>query len=244
MQKRSILISLLVGLLLVWMVSCQSGTQQTETAEQPATQGASGKTTSRKAARSSAPAKQAAPSAPAEPVVQYENVTVPADTELAVRLVDGLDTGKTAAGSTFEATLASALVAQGVVVAPVGSKVTGKVTNVVSSGRLNKPAELSLALTSLAPTGGQDIAISTDPWGMKAESHKKRNIEMIGGGAGVGALVGAIAGGKKGAAIGGAVGAGAGTGAAAATGKKEIVLPPETKLNFKLNAPVTVSVRK
>jgi hypothetical protein len=232
MKNRSILISLLVGLLLVWMASCQSATQQSETEEQPAAQGASGKTASRKAARSAAPA------------VQYVNVTVPADTELAVRLVDGLDTGKTAAGSNFEATLASPLAAQGVVVAPVGSKVTGKVTNVVSSGRLNKPAEISLVLTSLAPTGGRPMEISTDPWATKAESHKKRNLEMIGGGAGVGALVGAIAGGKKGAAIGGAVGAGAGTGTAAATGKKEIVLPPETKLNFKLNAPVTVSVRK
>ena len=62
--------------------------------------------------------------------------------------------------------------------------------------------------------------------------------------AGVGALIGAIAGKGKGAAIGSAVGAGAGTAAAAATGKKEIVLAPETALTFTLTAPVTLKTRR
>jgi hypothetical protein len=57
-------------------------------------------------------------------------------------------------------------------------------------------------------------------------------------------VIGAITGGKKGAAIGGAVGAGAGTGVAAATGKKEIQLAPETRLTFTLSAPITLSVKK
>ncbi len=60
-------------------------------------------------------------------------------------------------------------------------------------------------------------------------------------GASVGALVGAIVGKGKGAAIGSAVGAGAGTAGAAITGKKEIVLGAETKLDFTLNAPATIS---
>ena len=132
----------------------------------------------------------------------------------------------------------------GIEVAPVGSRVTGRVTHVVSSGRLNKPAELSMMLTSLTPQGGKETEISTNNWSAKGESHKKRNLEMIGGGGGVGAIIGAIAGGKKGAAIGGAVGAGAGTGAAAYTGKKEIALAPETKLNFELAAPASFTVRK
>jgi len=171
-------------------------------------------------------------------------VTVPAGTTLSVRLSDSIDTGKTPEGASFEGTLAAALVAEGVEVAPVGSKVTGKVTNVVSSGRLNRPAELTLVLTSLTPTGADKVDISTSAWSTKGESHKKRNIEMIWGGAGAGALIGALTGGKKGAAIGGAVGAGAGTGVAAATGKKEIVVTPETKLAFSLSAPVTFTVKK
>jgi hypothetical protein len=171
-------------------------------------------------------------------------VTLPAGTILEVRLRDGIDTGKTTEGSSFEGTLAQALQVNGVEVASIGSDVTGKVTHVVSSGRLNRPAELSLVLTSLTPKGGEKTDISTQSWGMKGESHKKRNIEMIGGGAGAGALIGALAGGKKGAAIGGVAGAGAGTGVAAATGKKEIVLPPEYKLTFKLSEAVTLSGKK
>ena len=113
----------------------------------------------------------------------------------------------------------------------------------VSSGRLSKPAEISLALTSLTPKGGREVSISTETWSMQGQSHKKRDIEMIGGGAAAGALIGALTGGKKGAAIGAGVGGGGGTGVAAATGKKEIVLPPEAKLPFKLSQPVTLTRR-
>ena len=78
---------------------------------------------------------------------------------------------------------------------------------------------------------------------MKAQSHKKRDIEMMGGGAVGGALIGALAGGKKGAAIGTLVGGGGGTAVAAGTGKKEIRLQSETKLSFKLSEAITLPLR-
>lgn len=172
------------------------------------------------------------------------SVKVPAGTTLSVHLNDAISTGTASEGVTFQASLADPLVAEGVQVAPAGSAVTGKVTHAVSSGRLNRPAELGLTLTSLTPTGGNPIDISTSGWGEKGKSHKTRNIEMIGGGGGVGALIGALAGGKKGAAIGAAVGAGGGTAAAAATGKKEIVLPAESQLEFTLSSPITLTMNK
>jgi hypothetical protein len=66
---------------------------------------------------------------------------------------------------------------------------------------------------------------------------------FIGGGTGAGAAIGAMAGGGKGAAIGALAGAGAGTATAAATGKKDITIPAESHLNFKLSSPVTIQVR-
>ena len=62
----------------------------------------------------------------------------------------------------------------------------------------------------------------------------------VGGGAGLGAIVGGLAGGGKGAAIGVLAGAGAGTAGAAFTGNKDIVLPAEATLSFKLLKPLEV----
>jgi hypothetical protein len=223
---------LVICLFAAFLVACQPGPQQTET---PGAGAEAGKGTG--GAKGTAASKGKVAGAAAE-----QQVTVPAGTELAIRLVEGIDTGKVSEGASFEGTLASALVVGSVEVAPIGAKVEGKVTNAVSSGRLNRPAELALVLTSLTTRDGKAVEIATDTWAAKGESHKKRNIEMIGGGAAAGAVIGALAGGKKGAAIGGAVGAGGGTGVAAATGKKEIQLAPETKLTFKLASPVTVTL--
>ncbi len=61
---------------------------------------------------------------------------------------------------------------------------------------------------------------------------------MIGGGTGLGAIIGGIAGGGKGAAIGALAGAGAGTAGATMTGKRDISIPAETVLSFKLSQPL------
>jgi hypothetical protein len=63
---------------------------------------------------------------------------------------------------------------------------------------------------------------------------------LIGGGAGLGAIIGGLAGGGKGAVIGGLAGAGAGTAGAAYTGNKDVVIPSESLITFRLAAPVTV----
>jgi hypothetical protein len=170
-------------------------------------------------------------------------VTVPAGTELTIHLANAISSGTASAGSGFEGTLAAPLVVGGVQVAAEGSDVKGTVTNAVSSGRLSRPAELQLTLNSLTPRGGSEVAISTSTWGAKGDSHKKRDIEMMGGGAAGGALIGALAGGKKGALIGTLIGGGGGTGVAAATGKKEITLAAETKLGFTLSQPITLPRR-
>lgn len=153
---------------------------------------------------------------------RQRRVTIPAGTQVQVRMNTQLDTGKAQAGETFTGTIAEPVVAGGRTVLAKGASVSGQVVEAVSSGRLKRPASITLQLSS----------VSTEPLKIDGKSHLVRNAELIGGGTAAGALLGAVAGGKKGAAIGAAVGAGAGTATAYITGKKEIVIPPETLLTF------------
>ncbi|HYL61981.1 MAG TPA: DUF3300 domain-containing protein [Candidatus Methylomirabilis sp.] len=148
-------------------------------------------------------------------------------TEIQVRLLGQLDTGKTEAGQEFSATLAQPVRLDNGMVWPAGTDVRGTVVDVVSSGRLSRPASITLQLTQI---GSSPIETQTEQ--IDGKSHAGRNAALIGGTATLGAILGGIAGGGKGAVIGAAAGAGAGTATAAATGKQEIVLRAETPLTF------------
>jgi outer membrane lipoprotein SlyB len=169
-------------------------------------------------------------------------VTIPAGTDLHAILDTTLSTGNAQSGDSFEATISEPIVVQGKTVIPKDARAKGTVVEVRSSGRLSKPALLSIALNSVE-SGGAWVDVNTDPLTLEGKSHKKRDIVAIGGGSALGAIVGAIAGGGKGAAIGAAAGAGAGTAGAAITGKKEITLPAESHMTFRLSRPVTLKVR-
>lgn len=153
--------------------------------------------------------------------------TIPAGTAVTVRTSSTLDSGKVSSGENFDATLTKDISVNGKVVAKSGDKVQGKVIYAKDSGRLHKPGELKIALTSI-----NGIAVHTSSHYFKGKGHTKSNATKIGGGAAAGALIGALAGGGKGAAIGAGVGAGAGTGVAYATGKEQAVVPAETALTF------------
>lgn len=163
-------------------------------------------------------------------------------TSASVRLNEALSTGSTQTGDTFTATLDSPLVVNDRIVAERGERVTGQVRQVVSSGRLKRPAALTLGLNTVqAPSGS--YRMQTGDLTIKADSHAKSNLLIIGGIMGAGAAIGGAAGGGKGALIGAAAGAGTGTGIAYLTGKREIVLPAETLLTFHVNS-VTISPKE
>jgi len=179
------------------------------------------------------PAQASAPSAPPPPVA----VQVPAGTRLEVRVDQALSTERNRAGDKFRATLEAPVETEGREVLPRGARVSGHVTTSRPSGRLEGRAVIGITLDSVE-SNGRAVPISTSLDTKTSEAHKKRNIELIGGGAGVGALIGGLLGGGKGAAIGAGAGAAAGTGGAAVTGEKNIEIPAETVFTFRLKAPV------
>lgn len=168
-------------------------------------------------------------------------VTIPGGTVLTVRLNQAVGSKISNSGDPFTATLVSPVTVGDKEVIPKGAEAAGIVTEAVPLGRFKGGAKLALTLNSVTIKGTKHDIQTTGV----AESEKgkgKRTATMIGGGAGAGALIGALAGGGKGAAIGAVVGAGAGTAGAAFTGNKNITLPAETTLSFKLKQAVEVKM--
>jgi hypothetical protein len=90
---------------------------------------------------------------------------------------------------------------------------------------------LTLSTTDLIENSGTGIG------------KNKRTAETVGGGAALGTIIGAIAGGAKGAAIGVLVGGAGGAGVEVLNSGRDVRVPAETLLNFRLDRPVTMSIQ-
>ena len=174
------------------------------------------------------------------PALAQAGGTVREGTKISV-VIDQAVSSKTAKmGQTVTGTVSQDVASGGKVVIPRGSAAKLTVSSVQASGRLSTPAKLYLRLRTVT-VGGKTYTLSTSSAGRAEGGKGKRDAGFIGGGAAGGAIIGALAGGGKGAAIGAAAGAGAGTAGAAATGKKEIDLPAETKLVFTTRTSVDIN---
>lgn len=191
------------------------------------------------AAAPSAPAVAEAPRTPPPPAV----VVLPEGTNLSVRLSDDLGSKINQSGQSFECVISDSVVVHGVTVIERGSRADGTVVDAKPLGRFKGGAELSIRLERVHTRWG-NYPVQTSSIQHVEQGKGKRTAGFIGGGAGLGALIGGLAGGGKGAAIGGLAGAGAGTAGTAFTGNKDIVLPAETLLTFKLEHSVHVTEEK
>ncbi len=209
-----------------------SGQQQMAPAQEPAP------------AQQTAPAQQGAPAqqqmaqAP-EPPPPPPPLVVPAGASIVVRMGSTLDTKTAHDGDTFTGSLARAVSVHGEVAIPSGAGVTGTVVESKSPGKFKGEGLLTVSLTAIN-VGGAPENIQTSNYTVTVKGKGKRTAVAVGGGTGAGALIGGIAGGGKGALIGGLVGAGAGTAGAAFTGNKDLQIPAETVITFKLGTPITV----
>lgn len=168
-----------------------------------------------------------------------DSVTISGGTAIHVRLDNSLSTKENRPGDEFTATVSEPLEVEGRTVIPQGARARGRIVEARESGRLKGKARMDLELTSIE-VNGNSYAIQTADARRHSGNHKKRDWYTIGGGAAGGAVIGAIAGGGEGALIGGPIGAGAGLTYALMTGKKDVRLPAETRLTFKLAQPVTI----
>lgn len=178
-------------------------------------------------------AQQEAPPPPPPPLV------VPAGTSLTVRLGSTLDTKTAEAGQPFNGVLARSVTVRGEVAIPAGAGVSGTVVEAKSPGKFKGEGLLSITLNSIN-VGGAPREIATSTFTQTLKGKGKRTAVAVGGGTGAGALIGGLAGGGKGALIGGLVGAGAGTAGAAFTGNKDLQIPAETAVTFRLANSITV----
>jgi len=169
--------------------------------------------------------------------------TLPAGTTFAVRLPREVSTERSATGATFDGLLEHDLKSGETVLAKAGTRVNGFVVDSDPGGRVKGVASLSVGVRSIVGVKGNAIAVTTDSFTAEAASTKKKDTVRTGVATGVGALIGGIAGGGKGAAIGAGVGAGAGVGTAVATRGDAAVIPAETLIDFKLVAPVKVTIQ-
>ena len=164
-------------------------------------------------------------------------LVVPAGTELTARLGQTVGSKISQPGQSFSAIWARAVAVNGQTAIPQDTTASGRVVDAKALGHIAGGARLQLRLTSLS-INLVNQPIKTVSLVRAIKGKGKRTGALAGGGAGFGALIGVLAGGGRGAAIGAVAGAGAGAAGGTFTGNKEIVLPAESVLSFKLEQPL------
>ena len=171
-----------------------------------------------------------APSLPADARI------IPTGSEISVRTNERIDSSQSFPGKTYSAEIShDVLDAAGAVVIPRGSPAELMIRTISPGGAVHTP-ELTLDLYSVTINGTKHQVVSSDveeknPKGFGAN---RRTAEFLGGGAALGALVGGLFGGGKGAGIGALAGGGGGFATEVLTRGKEVRVPAETVLRFRL----------
>lgn len=164
-------------------------------------------------------------------------LTIPAETQITVRMIDAVNSETSRRGQTFRASLDEPIYVDGQQVVPRGADVLTKLVDDQKSGKLQGRTVLTLALSTITINGQMVDVTSTDVQ-TASDSRGARTAKVVGGTAALGAVIGAIAGGGQGAAIGAASGAAVGGGAQVLTNGQQVKIPSETRLTFRLQAPV------
>lgn len=174
---------------------------------------------------------------------QPSGPTIPAGTQLAIRTNEPIDSAHATYNETFSGEVDQNVTdPSGRVVIPRGSPAELVIKQLHTGGTTGTP-DLTVDVRSITVNGQRYLVDTSDliEKGRSGIGKNKRTGEYVGGGALLGTLIGALAGGGKGAAIGAIGGAAAGGGTQVLTRGKDVRVPAETVLNFKLRDPVLLS---
>jgi len=186
------------------------------------------------------PAPMPAPVPAQSSAANPNSITVPAGTDLLVRMIDSVDSDKNNVGDRFRASLEQDFVVDGVVVATKGTDVYGRLAEAKEAGHIQGKSQLKLELTDIL-IHNRLQPIMTGDYELSGSSRGEDTAKKVGIGAVAGTVIGAIAGGGKGAAIGAGVGAGAGAAVQVMTRGEQVHVPSETLLDFRITQPFSVS---
>jgi hypothetical protein len=176
----------------------------------------------------------AAPVAGGTPVIQPADVNVAAGTSLAIRINQHISVKTSRAGDHFDGEIVEPVVGDNDrIVLPKGTPVGGVVAASHRRGRFKGSSILELRLTSLTLNGTR-YPLATSDLTRTKKGKGKRSAAFIGGGTGIGMLIGGVATGGVGLLVGGLAGGGAGTALGAFTGNRDIEIPAESIVKFKL----------
>jgi len=174
-------------------------------------------------------ASQPQPAQPPPPV----NLTVAAGTELAIRINQHISVKHSHAGDPFSGEVVEPVMENGSVVIPGGTPVSGRVDEAHRRGHFEGRSVLELRLTEMT-LNGSEYGLDTHDNVRTKKGKGKRTGAFVAGMTGAGMLIGGVATGGVGLAIGGAAGAGAGTLIAGTTGNRDIEIPSESIVHFRL----------
>lgn len=185
------------------------------------------------------PGKPAVPLAGADPIIRPAAVDLAAGTDLTIRINQHISVKTSRAGERFTGEVAEPVAQGGRVVVPRGTPVGGVIEASHRRGHFKGSSILELRLTSMT-LNGRDLPIQTRDLVRTKKGKGKRSTAFIGGGAGLGMLIGGVASGGVGLLAGGLAGGGAGTALAGLTGNRDLELPAESLVRFRLSDDLVV----
>lgn len=160
--------------------------------------------------------------------------TLPSGTQIIVRMVDAVDSETSQPEQRFRGTLETNLTTNGVVVAPKGTTVFGRLLSAQSASS-GSGGQLEFDLTDIV-INGETHSLATVSNQVQGQGSESR----AGTGAKTGAAVGAVAGGISGAIRGAGAGAVAGKVSSGNAHGEKVAIPAGSLVEFSLDHPVTL----